>query len=141
MRIHKDLVVWKQSIALAVEVYKLTATFPKQETYGLGQQMRRAAVSVASNIGEGAARGSKKEFIRFLRIAAGSLSELDTQMEIADAIGMGDIEQRLGVRLKSDIVARMLSGLIRSMARRNPVAHEVREGSHAAGYLSPVTSH
>ncbi len=134
MKIHKDLVVWKQSIALAVEVYKLTATFPKQETYGLGQQMRRAAVSAASNISEGAARGSNKEFIRFLRIAAGSLSELDTHMEIADAIGLGDTEQRLGVRSKTDNVARMLSGLIRSMARRDPVALKGKEGSHAPSY-------
>jgi len=118
MRIHKDLTVWKRSIALAVQIYKMTATFPKQETYGLGQQMRRAAVSIASNISEGAARGGKKEFTRFLYMAAGSVSELDTQLEIAEAIGFGNPELRQDVRQRLYEVACLLGGLIRSQKRQ-----------------------
>ena len=79
MRNHKDLNVWKSSIQLAKQVYHVTDEFPKEETYGLVSQMRRAAVSVASNIAEGAARRGTREFIRFLHMAAGSASELDTQ--------------------------------------------------------------
>ena len=76
---HKDLEVWKQSVGLAKAVYELTGTFPPSELYGLTAQMRRSAVSIPSNIAEGAARGTDKEFIHFLYIALGSLSELDTQ--------------------------------------------------------------
>lgn len=118
MRIHKDLIVWKRSIELAVQIYKRTATFPKQETYGLGQQMRRASVSIASNISEGAARGSPKEFTRLLHMAAGSVSELETQLEIADAIKIGKLELRKDVRKRLHEVAGLLGGLIRSQNRK-----------------------
>lgn len=73
IRTHKDLNVWKDSITLAKELYRLTENFPKEETYGLASQMRRAAVSIPSNIAEGAARNSTKEFIQFLYIALGFL--------------------------------------------------------------------
>jgi len=125
MRIHKDLTVWKKSIELAIHIYKMTATFPKQETYGLGQQMRRAAVSVASNISEGAARGNKREFARYLYIAAGSLSELDTQLEIADAIEIGDIALRREARSRLYEVACLLGGLIRSQNWENRLRKSV----------------
>lgn len=82
-RAHKQLDVWKEAVALATDVYKLTETFPKAEIYGLTSQKRRATVSVSSNIAEGAARFSTKEFSQFLNIAGSSLSELDTQIEIA----------------------------------------------------------
>ena len=82
-RPHKNLDVWKESVALATEIYKITSNFPKSEIYGIVSQMRRAAVSVPSNIAEGAARNSDKEFAQFLNIAGGSLSELDTQVEIS----------------------------------------------------------
>lgn len=72
--------MWKDSITLAKELYRLTENFPKEETYGLASQMRRAAVSIPSNIAEGAARNSTKEFIQFLYIALGSLAELETQL-------------------------------------------------------------
>ena len=80
-RAHKKLDVWRQSIALATHVYEIIESFPKSELYGLASQMRRAAVSVGSNIAEGAARFSSKEFAQFLNITGGSLSELDTQIE------------------------------------------------------------
>ena len=129
MRIHKDLIVWKKSIELAVQIYKMTATFPKQETYGLGQQMRRASVSIASNISEGAARGSPKEFTRFLHMAAGSVSELDTQLEIADAIEIGGLELRNDARRRLHEVACLLGGLIRSQNRKSRRIQSVNRGS------------
>ena len=76
---HKELEVWKQAIELAKVVYEITATFPSSELYGLVSRMRRSAVSIASNIAEGAARATDKEFIHFSHIALGSIAELDTQ--------------------------------------------------------------
>ena len=83
---HKDLEVWKKSMDLVSNIYKITESFPNKELYGLTNQIRRAAVSVPSNIAEGAARSSKKEFIQFLYIALGSLSEFETQIIIANRL-------------------------------------------------------
>ena len=84
---HKDLDVWKKAMELAKEIYLLTSNFPKEEIYGLSSQMRRASVSIPSNIAEGAARNSDKEFARFLYISLGSLSELDTQIILSKDLG------------------------------------------------------
>jgi four helix bundle protein len=84
---HKDSEVWKQSLDLAECVYLVTGSFPKEELYGLTAQMRRAAVSVSSNIAEGAAKGSRKEFVQFLYISLGSLAELETQCMMAGRLG------------------------------------------------------
>lgn len=114
---HKKLDVWNKSIDLTVDIYKLSESFPKSEVYGLTGQMRRAAVSVASNIAEGAARQTKKEFINFLHMAQGSVSELDTQLVIASKLGYfsegihGEIESRL------ETISKMLTGLIKSLKR------------------------
>lgn len=86
MKSHKDLDVWRKSIELVTVVYKLTDTFPQQEQFGLVSQMRRSAVSVPSNIAEGAARQSNKEFKQFLFIALGSLAELETQFIISEKL-------------------------------------------------------
>ncbi len=83
MKTLKDLEVWKKGITLVTDIYVLTKNFPKEEVYGLTNQLRRAAVSIPSNIAEGAARQSNKEFIHFLYIALGSFVELDTQLIIA----------------------------------------------------------
>ena len=83
---HKDLEAWKESIKLVKLVYKLTNDFPKQEFYGLTSQIRRAVISVPSNIAEGNARATAKETIRFIDIALGSLAELDTQLTIAQEL-------------------------------------------------------
>ncbi|MCX6303639.1 MAG: four helix bundle protein [Bacteroidetes bacterium] len=77
MKTHKELDLWKGSIDFVVEMYQLTKGFPREEMYGIISQIRRAAVSVAANISEGAARGYTREFTRFLRIAQGSLSEIE----------------------------------------------------------------
>jgi four helix bundle protein len=84
---YKDLVVWQKSIAMVTEIYRATQTFPKGETYGLTSQLRRSAVSVASNIAEGQGRLSKKEFRHFLGMARGSIVEMETQVLISRNLG------------------------------------------------------
>ena len=87
MKTHKDLDIWKEGMSLVEKIYLITAKFPKEEIYGLRSQMRRCAVSIPSNIAEGAARNSVKEYIQFLYVSLGSLSELETQVEIALRLG------------------------------------------------------
>jgi four helix bundle protein len=87
---HKDLEVWKRSIELAKAIYELTARFPASEMYGLVAQMRRSAISAASNIAEGAGRDSDKEFIHFLYITLGSVSEIETQYILAKELQLTD---------------------------------------------------
>ncbi len=87
VKTHKDLRVWQKGMELVEEIYALTATFPQSEIFGLTSQIRRSAVSIPSNIAEGAARGTKEEFIHFLYIALGSLAELETQLLIAQRLG------------------------------------------------------
>ena len=94
-RKHHELLVWQESISLVEVVYKLTEVFPEVEHYGLTSQMRRAAVSEPSNIAEGAARGSDAEFIRFLHITRGSLSEIETQLLIAQRLSYTNADQSL----------------------------------------------
>lgn len=115
MNSHKDLDVWKRGIELVKRVYQFSASFPKEEMYGLTSQVRRAAVSIPSNIAEGAARGSKKEFKQFLHISLGSVAELETQIIIAKELGvLDDAKFEL---LASDLVLvrKMLIGLIKSI--------------------------
>lgn len=88
---HKDLIVWQKSVDLVIAVYKITKKFPREELYGLISQIRRAVVSIPSNIAEGRGRGTKKDFVQFLRIAFGSCEELETQLEISKRLLFGDI--------------------------------------------------
>jgi four helix bundle protein len=108
---YRDLKVWNLAIELTTLVYSLTAGFPKSEVYGLTSQMRRAAVSIASNIAEGSARGTKKDFKQFVMIARGSTCELQTQLLIAGRLGFAQ-EQRVDELVgKANEIAAMLSGL------------------------------
>lgn len=116
MKTHKDLDVWKNAVQLAIKVYELTRTFPKEEVFGLTAQMRRAAVSVASNIAEGAARRGNKEFVHFLYLAAGSASELDTHLEICRQTGIRTDDDVSRLQTDADRVSKMLFGLIRSVS-------------------------
>jgi four helix bundle protein len=110
---HKDLEVWKRAMGLAREVYEETRSFPASEMYGLTSQLRRAAVSVPSNIAEGAARGTDGEFVRFLRIALGSLAEIETQILLAMDLGftIGSTKTQQDI----ETVRRLLLGLIRHL--------------------------
>ncbi|MBC7099278.1 four helix bundle protein [Candidatus Bipolaricaulota bacterium] len=130
LRTHKDLDVWKESMHLAREVYRVTKAFPKEELYGLVSQLRRAAVSVPSNIAEGAARASAKEFAQFLYTASGSLSELETQLILAKELGWVTEEEifRLVERVRM-----MIFGLIRQV--------KGGYGSRITGHGLQVTGH
>jgi four helix bundle protein len=86
-RSYKDLQIWKVSMDFVIEIYKLTKRFPSSELYGLTSQIRRSAVSIPSNVAEGSCRKNTKEYIQFLYIANGSLSEVETQLEIANKLG------------------------------------------------------
>jgi len=119
---HHRLEAWQQALNLVKSIYSATASFPKSELYGLTSQMRRAAVSIPSNIAEGAARESTAEFIRFLYIARGSLAELETQILIAQELGYIDVVAPIMERL--DSVSAPLSGLIRSLKNRASKAGE-----------------
>ena len=112
---HKKLNAWTDAVDLAQQIYRVTERFPSNEQFGLTSQIRRAAVSIPSNIAEGAARQTKKEFVQFLHISKGSLSELDTQLEIARRLEyLGKIEwEALNNLLER--VDKMLSGLIRHL--------------------------
>lgn len=84
---HKKLEAWKESISMTIEIYKLTKNFPKNEIYGLTNQIRRSAISIPSNIAEGCARQTSKETIQFLYISLGSIAELETQLIISNELG------------------------------------------------------
>lgn len=112
----RDLRVWQEAMNLTAQVYRTTSEFPKAEIYGLAQQMRRAAVSVPSNIAEGKGHRSNKEFVHFLLHARGSLWELQTQMLVAEQLQY--VSQEKGRRLFSEAenVSRALSGLITAVS-------------------------
>jgi four helix bundle protein len=112
VRSFRDLVVWKKSIETAVSVYRLTQKFPKEETYGLTSQMRRAAISIPSNIAEGHGRLTTGEYRQFLGVARGSNFELQTQIEIARELGLGDSMQLDETELLSHEVGKMIFGVL-----------------------------
>ena len=119
---HKKLEAWRRAVDLVVAVYQTTLGFPAEERFGLTAQVRRAAVSVASNIAEGAARGSARFFVNALQIARGSLSELDTQVVIASRLGYLSEQEAAGLDLRMGEVDRLLNGLIASVRRKTAAA-------------------
>lgn len=109
---YKDLIVWQKSMDVVIVVYKLTDGFPKDELYGLVSQIRRAVVSIPSNIAEGRRRGSVKDFRKFLLIAYGSGAELETQILIAKKLGYGKESEYIVVDKLLDEIMKMLNKLI-----------------------------
>lgn len=114
----RDLRVWQESIELTAAIYRETACFPKHEIYGLTQQIRRASVSIASNIAEGKGHRSDKEFLHFLFHARGSLLEVQTQLVIAAKLGYLTEGKDRGLSVMAEGVGRALSGLISSLERK-----------------------
>ncbi|MBX7135877.1 MAG: four helix bundle protein [Fimbriimonadaceae bacterium] len=112
---YQDLEVWRRAVDWAEAAYRATQTFPREEAYGLTSQIRRAAVSVPSNIAEGAARAGTKEFLQFLGIARGSLAEAETLMLISSRLGFLDHQQRESLMAQSDEIGRMITGLRKSL--------------------------
>jgi four helix bundle protein len=115
---YRNLVVWQKAMELAKKVYLVTRNFPEEEIYALTSQVRRSAVSVPSNIAEGKGRGTGKEFIQFLRIALGSLYELQTQLELSMRIGYITTAQLNPIDSLALEVEKMLNSLITSTLRR-----------------------
>lgn len=115
VRSYRDLAIWKRATETCVQLYEVTKAFPADERFGLVTQMRRSAVSIPSNIAEGFGRGSAAEYVRFLRIAKGSLNELETQVTIATRLGF--IAPGSGDEWLEDLgeIGRMVGGLIKSL--------------------------
>jgi four helix bundle protein len=112
---YQDLIAWQKAKQLATAIYRVTESFPKTEVYGLTSQLRRAAVSVPSNIAEGHGRLTKGEFCHFLGLARGSLLELETQLAIALDLGIVGEGEHKRLQEMSEEVCRILNGLIDSM--------------------------
>lgn len=114
MASHKELKVWQESMDLVVCIYETVKIFPKEELYGLTSQMKRSALSIPSNIAEGAGRNGKAEYCRFLYIALGSASELETQIEIAYRLNFINDIKNLDSKIR--FIKNMLSKLIKSLS-------------------------
>jgi four helix bundle protein len=122
---YKDLRAWKQAVELVVEIYRATQTFPRSELYGLTNQMRRAAVSVPSNIAEGKGRASDREFAHFLHQTRGSLLELETQLYIATELEYLVAPQGQALSERTESLAKTLNALLKAI--RGTTADEGRE--------------
>ena len=114
-RPHRKLDVWKKSMEFVKDIYQATEQFPKAEIYGLTSQMRRASVSIPSNLAEGAARKGSKEFQQFLNIAQGSISEPDTQIELSLMLSYLDLKLYDDLMNKLNTISKMLFGLSKSL--------------------------
>jgi len=112
---YRDLEVWRLAIAVVKDIYCLTKKFPAEEIYGLTSQMRRAAVSITSNIAEGKARQSKSEYVQFLYIALGSTAELETQVTIAKELDYLTLLEEKKLIDQLDHIGKMLRGLIKGL--------------------------
>jgi four helix bundle protein len=118
-RKHHNLLVWQEAMKLVKMIYSATAKFPQSELYGLASQMRRAAVSIPSNVAEGAGRSGQKEFLQFLSISRGSLCELETQCILASDLGfITDVSEIL---IHIEKLFGLLGGLINSLRKRNEI--------------------
>jgi len=115
MKTHEDLDVWQKSIDLVIKIYSITTKLIENKKYELSRQMRRAAVSIPSNIAEGAARSSDKEFIRFLYYSLGSLSELETQLIVSKRL---DLIENNEIKNELNKIKQMILGLIRFLKNR-----------------------
>jgi four helix bundle protein len=136
IRSYRDLIVWQRAMALAEEVYRVTRAFPKEEIYGLTSQMRRAAVSIPSNIAEGQGRQGRGELLQFLSVARGSLAELGTQLTRATRLGFVPAESDQTLNNLLAEVGRLLNAL-RNTLRRPPHSHDDKPKTSS----SPTTNH
>lgn len=116
---HKDLIVWQKAIDLTAVVYTLTEVFPQRETYALSAQMRRAVVSIPSNITEGRSRNTRKDFSHFLRMAYGSASELETQLIICTRLSLGNRQDVQEANALLEEISKMLHAMIRKLEAKS----------------------
>ncbi len=118
MESYRELIVYQKSYRLALEIYRITVGYPKEEIYGLVSQMRRAAVSIPCNIAEGYRRGHRKEYIQFLHVAHGSCGELETLLSLSRDLELLDTSTYGRVQDSQEEVSRLLRGLILSLSKR-----------------------
>ena len=116
MQSHENLQVWQKAVDLSVAIYKLTEKYPVREQYGLSSQMRRAAVSIPSNIAEGRRRGTDADFAHFLRIAHGSLAELETQILVSKELSLCNLKNYEATSAQMVEIGKMLHGMIKKLA-------------------------
>ena len=116
---YRDLRVWQDAMALAESCYAMTADFPREETFGQTSQIRRAAASIAANIAEGHGREGRAAFIHFLRIAQGSLKELETHVILSQRVGLAQADRCTPVLESCEVLGRRLRSLIRSLQRKS----------------------
>ena len=121
VRSHRDLLVWQRAMDVAVSTYELTRQYPRDELFGLTSQSRRAAASVAANIAEGYGRATRQAYLNFLRIARGSLKELETHLVLARRVGLAEPERTDVLLGQTDELGRMLHGLISKVQSRSPL--------------------
>ncbi|MGA2462882.1 MAG: four helix bundle protein [Thermodesulfobacteriota bacterium] len=114
-RPHRELEVWKKAMDFVIEVYRIISDFPKSEEYGLTSQLRRASISIPSNLAEGAARKGNKEFMQFLNVAQGSISELDTQLELAYRLEYINKQDYSSLINRLTEISKMLYGLAKTL--------------------------
>lgn len=115
---YRGLLVWQKAMELVVETYRLSSRFPKEEQYGLTSQLRRASVSVPSNVAEGYGRASRREYLQFLYVGQGSLKETETQIILAEMLGYASKDAAELLLEKSEVVGKLLGGLIRALRRK-----------------------
>jgi four helix bundle protein len=119
---YQELQVWQKSMDLVVSIYEVTRVFPRDELYGLTSQIRRAVVSVPSNIAEGQGRGSSREFAHFLSVSRGSLKELETQTMVARRLGYIEADREAMLLAEIRSVGRLLTSLWKSVRRQGGIA-------------------
>jgi four helix bundle protein len=115
---YRDLEVWKRSMELVANIYGITQAFPKEELYGLTNQLRRAAVSVPANIAEGWGRGTTREYIQFLRIARGSLFELETLINISSKLEYAKVQNQQQILQEIQEIGKMLNALLKRLRQK-----------------------
>ena len=137
---YADLEVWQSAMEFAVRIYRLTKQYPKEEIYSLTAQLRRAAVSVASNIAEGKGRASDRELVQFLCHSRGSLFEIETQLEIGKTLGYGSREEYVLLKSEAAKFGRVLNGLIRSVAPKEKAPLHFKVERDCSESLKPAFS-
>ena len=115
---HKDLILWQKAMSLATDVHRLTIALPRHEAFGLSSQLRRAAVSIPSNVAEGAARRTTREFLHFLHVARGSFAEFETQLQLSRNIGYVSDTSLTPILTSVNEVGRLLNAVIMDLRRR-----------------------
>ena len=118
MQSYKDLIVWKKAVDLVIKLYDYIQDFPKNESHALSDQMRRAAISIPSNIAEGHERKTTAEYIRFLLIARGSKAELETQLYICNQLKIGNKNKNIFLQSLCEEIGKMLNTMIQSLNRK-----------------------